>query len=121
MGFKDEGVYTDGPQPYGEIFVMPYDGTEVEQLTDNQWELATPQLHQLELAAELELPAAPEAQVLADIQLLDATLAAKELTFTGNQWELDIQQLHQQETVAEQESLAAPEALAQVVIQQHHA
>ena len=23
---------------YGEIFVMKYDGTEVEQLTDNQWE-----------------------------------------------------------------------------------
>ena len=24
--------------PYGEIFVMKYDGTHVEQLTDNQWE-----------------------------------------------------------------------------------
>jgi Tol biopolymer transport system component len=42
MGFKDEGVYTDGPQPYGEIFVMRYDGTRVEQLTDNQWEEGTP-------------------------------------------------------------------------------
>ncbi len=42
MGFKDEGVYTDAPQPYGEIFVMRYDGTHVEQLTDNQWEEATP-------------------------------------------------------------------------------
>lgn len=39
MGFKDEALLTDGaPQPYGEIFVMKYDGTEVEQLTDNQWE-----------------------------------------------------------------------------------
>ena len=27
MGFKDEVVYTDAPQPYGEIFVMRYDGT----------------------------------------------------------------------------------------------
>ena len=42
MGFKDEGVYTDSPQPYGEIFVMRYDGTHVEQLTDNQWEEGTP-------------------------------------------------------------------------------
>jgi len=42
MGFKDEGVYTDAPQPYGEIFVMRYDGTHVEQITDNQWEDATP-------------------------------------------------------------------------------
>jgi dipeptidyl aminopeptidase/acylaminoacyl peptidase len=38
MGFKDEVFYTDAPQPDGEIFVMKYDGTEVEQLTDNQWE-----------------------------------------------------------------------------------
>ncbi len=38
MGFKDEAVYTDAPQPYGEIFVMRNDGTGVEQLTDNQWE-----------------------------------------------------------------------------------
>jgi Tol biopolymer transport system component len=42
MGFKDEGIYTDGPQPYGELFVMRYDGTNVEQLTDNQWEDGTP-------------------------------------------------------------------------------
>jgi TolB protein len=42
MGFKDEVVYTDAPQPYGEIFVMRYDGTQVEQLTDNQWEEGTP-------------------------------------------------------------------------------
>jgi TolB protein len=42
MGFKDEVAYTDAPQPYGEIFVMRYDGTGVEQLTDNQWEDGTP-------------------------------------------------------------------------------
>jgi TolB protein len=42
MGFKDEAVYTDAPQPYGEIFVMRYDGTGVEQLTDDQWEEGTP-------------------------------------------------------------------------------
>jgi Tol biopolymer transport system component len=41
-GFKDEGTYTDAPQPYGELFVMRYDGTVVEQLTDNQWEDGTP-------------------------------------------------------------------------------
>ena len=42
MGFKDEGTYTDAPQPYGELFVMRYDGTHVQQLTDNQWEDGTP-------------------------------------------------------------------------------
>ena len=45
MGFKDEAVYTDAPQPYGEIFVMRYDGTGVEQLTDNQWEDGAPGWH----------------------------------------------------------------------------
>ena len=38
MGFKDEALYTDAPQPYGELFVMRYDGTHVQQLTDNRWE-----------------------------------------------------------------------------------
>ncbi|HLX45198.1 MAG TPA: hypothetical protein VKR43_17245 [Bryobacteraceae bacterium] len=42
MGFKDEALYTSSPQPYGELFVMRYDGTQVEQLTDNQWEDALP-------------------------------------------------------------------------------
>jgi Tol biopolymer transport system component len=42
MGFKDEGIYTDAPQPYGELFVMRADGTHVEQITDNQWEDGTP-------------------------------------------------------------------------------
>jgi Tol biopolymer transport system component len=42
LGFKDEAVYTDAPQPYGELFVMKYDGSHVEQVTDNQWEDGTP-------------------------------------------------------------------------------
>ena len=42
MGFKDEAIYTDAPQPYGEIFVMRADGSHVEQLTDDQWEEGTP-------------------------------------------------------------------------------
>jgi Tol biopolymer transport system component len=42
MGYKDEAIYTDAPQPYGEIFVMRYDGRNVQQLTDNQWEEGTP-------------------------------------------------------------------------------
>jgi TolB protein len=42
MGFKDETLYTIAPQPYGEIFVMRYDGSEVEQLTDDQWEEGGP-------------------------------------------------------------------------------
>jgi Tol biopolymer transport system component len=42
MGFKDESLYTSAPQPYGEIFVMKYDGTDVRQLTDNQWEEGAP-------------------------------------------------------------------------------
>ena len=42
MGFKDEATYTDAPQPYGELFTMRYDGTDLQQLTDNQWEDGTP-------------------------------------------------------------------------------
>jgi TolB protein len=42
MGFKDEVAYTDAPQPYGEMFVTRYDGTRVQQLTDNQWEEGAP-------------------------------------------------------------------------------
>ena len=42
LGFKDESTYTDAPQPYGELFVMRFDGTDVRQLTDNQWEDGTP-------------------------------------------------------------------------------
>ncbi|MBY0497968.1 MAG: hypothetical protein K2Y23_27495 [Cyanobacteria bacterium] len=42
MGFKDEGAYTDAPQPYGELFVIRADGSGLVQLTDNQWEEGTP-------------------------------------------------------------------------------
>jgi hypothetical protein len=43
MGFKDEALNTDsGAQPYSENFVMRYDGTQVEQLTDNQREMEDP-------------------------------------------------------------------------------
>jgi len=42
MGFKDEALYTEAPQPYGEIFVMKADGTDIQQLTDNQWEEGGP-------------------------------------------------------------------------------
>ena len=42
LGFKDEALLADAPQPYGELFVMRYDGTNVRQLTDNQWEDGTP-------------------------------------------------------------------------------
>jgi TolB protein len=41
-GFKDEFIYTPGPQPYGEIYVMRFDGSGLVQLTDNQWEEGTP-------------------------------------------------------------------------------
>jgi TolB protein len=43
MGFKDERTLLERiPQPYGELFVMRADGSQVRQLTDNQWEDATP-------------------------------------------------------------------------------
>jgi TolB protein len=42
LGFKDECTDTDAPQPYGELFVMRADGTNVQPLTDNQWEDGTP-------------------------------------------------------------------------------
>jgi Tol biopolymer transport system component len=42
MGFKDEVTYTNAPQPYGDIFVMRADSSDVQQLTDNQWEEGTP-------------------------------------------------------------------------------
>ena len=43
MGFKDERALYEGvPQPYGEIFVMRADGSDVRQLTDNKWEDASP-------------------------------------------------------------------------------
>jgi len=42
LGFKDEALYTGSPQPYGEIFAMRADGSQVEQLTDDQWEEGGP-------------------------------------------------------------------------------
>jgi TolB protein len=42
-GFKDEAMLDEwGPQPYGDLFMMHADGSGVRQLTDNQWEDATP-------------------------------------------------------------------------------
>ena len=41
LGWKDEAMlpwHGGGGQTYGEIFVMRADGTEVRQLTDDQWE-----------------------------------------------------------------------------------
>ena len=41
-GYKDEMALYDGvPQPYGEIFAMRADGSDVRQLTDNKWEDAS--------------------------------------------------------------------------------
>jgi TolB protein len=41
-GFKDEmALYERVPQPYGEIFAMRADGSDVRQLTDNKWEDAS--------------------------------------------------------------------------------
>ena len=43
MGFKDERALAETiPQPYGELFAVRPDGTGLRQLTDNQWEDATP-------------------------------------------------------------------------------
>lgn len=42
MGFKDEVLLVNDPQPSGEIFVMRDDGTDLEQLTDDQWEEGAP-------------------------------------------------------------------------------
>ncbi len=39
-----------GPQPYGELFVMREDGSEVTQLTDNQSEDATPTWQPVQLS-----------------------------------------------------------------------
>jgi len=41
-GFQGRSHLTGSPRPYGEIFVTRSDGTNVEQLTDNQWEDAGP-------------------------------------------------------------------------------
>jgi TolB protein len=56
MGFKDEVLLTSNQQPYGEIFVMRYDGTEVEQLTDDQWEEGTPAWQPAKSVAGTRIP-----------------------------------------------------------------
>lgn len=60
MGFKDEVLYTKNPQPYGETFVMRFDGIDVEQLTDDQWEEGTPawQPHRPAAATATKVPLA---------------------------------------------------------------
>ena len=60
MGFKDEATYTDAPQPYGELFVMRYDGTGLEQLTDNQWEDGTPAWQPVRQLARRQQPSSAE-------------------------------------------------------------
>ena len=43
QGFKDEAMLDEwGPQPYGDLYMMRADGSDVRQLTDNQFEEATP-------------------------------------------------------------------------------
>ncbi len=43
QGFKDESaLHPYNPQPYGDIYVMRADGSDVRQLTDDQFEEATP-------------------------------------------------------------------------------
>jgi len=37
-GSKDESIFNTAPQPYGEVFVMRADGSDVRQLTDNRYE-----------------------------------------------------------------------------------
>jgi TolB protein len=42
-GFKDEAaLHPRNPQPYGDIYVMRADGSDVRKLTDNQFEEGTP-------------------------------------------------------------------------------
>jgi TolB protein len=42
-GFKDESVlHAANPQPYGDLYVMRADGSDIRRLTDNQFEEGTP-------------------------------------------------------------------------------
>ncbi|HEV8715361.1 MAG TPA: hypothetical protein VGX03_21340, partial [Candidatus Binatia bacterium] len=41
-GLKDEHPLTGNPQPYGDLYLMRPDGSEVQALTDNQFEDGTP-------------------------------------------------------------------------------
>jgi Tol biopolymer transport system component len=42
MGWKDEAMLLSGDQPYADLFAMRSDGTDLHQLTDNQWEEGLP-------------------------------------------------------------------------------
>jgi TolB protein len=42
MGWKDEAMLCTGDQPYADLFAMRADGTDLRQLTDNQWEEGLP-------------------------------------------------------------------------------
>ena len=42
MGWKDEAMLCSGDQPYADLFAMRADGTDLRQLTDNQWEEGLP-------------------------------------------------------------------------------
>jgi Tol biopolymer transport system component len=42
MGWKDEGMLCSGDQPYADLFAMRADGSDLRQLTDNQWEEGLP-------------------------------------------------------------------------------
>lgn len=41
-GFKDEHPLTGNPQPYGDLYLMRPDGSQVQPLTDDQFEDGTP-------------------------------------------------------------------------------
>ena len=51
-------LYDGVPQPYGEIFAMRADGSDVRQLTDNKWEDASPgwmpELHKVTVAQQVQ-------------------------------------------------------------------
>lgn len=41
-GFKDEAVLPPyNPQPYGDLYIMRADGTDIRRLTNNQYEEGT--------------------------------------------------------------------------------
>ena len=76
MGFKDEGIYTDAPQPYGELFVMRYDGTDVQQLTDNQWEDGTPAWQPARRPPNPDRPAYFDEPLLSGVALIGIMMCA---------------------------------------------
>ena len=42
LGWKDEAMLLSGDQPYADLFAMRPDGSDLRQLTDNQWEEGLP-------------------------------------------------------------------------------